>query len=150
MKVRRKKLGSIVYFIFLAFTFISCGVGGGGGGGTASPPPTGIPQNVTATPGDRLVTITWSPVFGATSYNLYWSATSGVTKITGTKITGVSSPYGHGGGLTNGTTYYYVVTAIALGGEGAESAQVSATPSAGVNTSGLWDTSSWDNATWGL
>jgi len=150
MRVRRKDLGLIVYFLFFAFTFTSCGGGGGGGdGGPAPPGQTGIPQNVTATAGDRLVTVTWSPVSGATSYNLYWSTTSSVTKITGTKIEGVSSPYGHDSGLTNGTTYYYVVTAVGPDGESAESSEVSATPTEGTITPGIWDTSIWDNATWG-
>jgi len=80
------------------------------------------------------VSISWSSVSGATSYNIYWSTTSGVTKTTGTKITGGTSPYAHTG-LTNGTTYYYVVTAVNSYGESSESSQVSATPS---TTSSTW------------
>ena len=73
------------------------------------------------------MSISWSSVSGATSYNIYWSTTSGVTKTTGTKLTGVTSPYTHTG-LTNGTTYYYVVTAVNSYGESSESSQVSGTP----------------------
>jgi hypothetical protein len=86
------------------------------------------PIGVTAVSAGGQVTISWPPVVGATSYNLYWSKTSGVTTTTGTKITGVTSPYILSG-LTNGTTYYYVVTAVNSGGESVASSQVSATPS---------------------
>jgi hypothetical protein len=65
--------------------------------------------------------------------NIYWSTTSGVTKTTGTKITGATSPYTHTG-LTNGTTYYYVVTAVNSYGESSESSQVSGTPTNGPIT----------------
>ena len=91
--------------------------------GTAPIAPTGV----TATAGDGQATISWNAVSGATSYNIYWSTTSGVTKSTGTKISNVTSPYAHTG-RANGTTYYYVVTAVNSAGESAESSQVSATP----------------------
>ncbi|MBI5750179.1 MAG: fibronectin type III domain-containing protein, partial [Nitrospinae bacterium] len=77
--------------------------------------------------GNGQVSVSWTSVSGATSYNIYWSTTSGVTKTTGTKITGGTSPYTHSG-LTNGTTYYYVVTAVNGYGESGESSQVSGTP----------------------
>jgi uncharacterized repeat protein (TIGR02543 family) len=66
--------------------------------------PTGAtaPAGVTATAGKSQVTISWDAVSGATSYNIYWSTTSGVTKTSGTRITGATSPYGHAG-RTNGT-----------------------------------------------
>ena len=89
--------------------------------------PPSAPSNLSTTSGNTQAIISWSPVAGATSYNIYWSTTSGVTKIIGTKITGATSPYSHTG-LTNGTPYYYVVTAVNSSGESMESAQVSVTP----------------------
>ncbi|HSR12810.1 MAG TPA: fibronectin type III domain-containing protein [Thermodesulfobacteriota bacterium] len=91
---------------------------------TPAPPPS-PPTGVTASSGNNRVTISWSSVAGATSYNLYWSTTSGVTKLTGAKIADVTSPYNHNQ-RTTGTTYYYVVTAVNSIGESADSAQVSA------------------------
>lgn len=86
------------------------------------------PEGVSATPADSKVTITWNPVVGADSYNIYWATISGVTKATGTPIIGVTSPHLHMG-LMNGTTYFYVVTAVSIvQGEGPESVERDATP----------------------
>ena len=92
-------------------------------------PSQATPTGVTVAAGDGQVTLSWNTVSDATSYNIYWSTMSGVTKTTGTKISNVTSPYTHTG-LTNGTTYYYVVTAVNSNGESNESIQVSVTPSA--------------------
>src|SRR3990170_871293 len=97
---------------------------------TEAPPTTApaAPVNVTATAGNNQVTVTWDAVPGATSYNIYWSTTAGVTKTTGTQISGITyTSYTHTG-LTNGTTYYYVVTTVNSFGESNESSEVSATP----------------------
>lgn len=83
------------------------------------------PTAVTATGGANQVTLAWSAVTGATSYNVYWSTTSGAT-TSETKITGAASPYILTG-LGAGTTYYSIVTAVNSAGEGAASAQASAT-----------------------
>lgn len=91
--------------------------------------PPSAPTNVAATAGNGYVTIKWDLVSGATSYNIYWATSAGVSKSTGTKISDVTSPYVHTG-LSNGTTYYYVVTAENIYGESGESDEVSATPSA--------------------
>jgi hypothetical protein len=91
------------------------------------PPPPGTPQSPSATPGDTLVTVSCGTVSGATGYNIYWSTISGVTPGTGTKISNISVPFVHVN-LTNGTTYYYVITAVNAGGESGPSVQVSATP----------------------
>ena len=48
------------------------------------------------------VTLSWSPVTGATSYNLYWATTAGVTTAEN-KVVGINSPYIHSG-LTDGNT----------------------------------------------
>lgn len=94
--------------------------------------PPAAPSGLTATAGNAQATVSWGPVSGAASYNLYWSTTSGVTKLNGTKITGATSPYVHLG-LTNGNTYYYVVTAVNANGESADSAQASAVPTVTQN-----------------
>jgi mono/diheme cytochrome c family protein len=95
---------------------------------TMAPTPAApaAPSGVTATGGTQQVTISWPAVTGATSYNLYWSTTTGVTTASGTKIGGVSSPAVQTG-LTDATTYFYVVTAVNSAGESAASAQVAAT-----------------------
>jgi len=84
------------------------------------------PAGVTATGGTKQATISWAAVTGATSYNLYWSTTTGVTTANGTKISGVTSPAVHTG-LTDSTTYFYVVTGVNNAGESAASVQVAAT-----------------------
>lgn len=104
------------------------------------------PTSVTATAGDGQVTINWSAVSDATSYNVYWSATTGVTKTNGTKISGTTSPYIHAS-LTNDTTYYYVVTAVNSSGESVESAQASATPSLFIILTIYTSPSSFNSAT---
>jgi len=118
----------------------------------ASATPEPVPTGVTATPGNGLMTIAWIAVPGATSYNVYWSATAGVTPSSGTRITGASNPLLLTG-LSNGTTYYAVVTAVLASGESAASFQVSATPTFGgvvafTDYVGNW-AGSWHNNTFG-
>ena len=93
--------------------------------GTAPAPPTGL----TATAGNAQVALGWTASAGATSYNVLRSTTSGsgyasvATGITTTSFTNT--------GLTNGTTYFFVVQAVNAVGTSANSAQASATPTAG-------------------
>jgi hypothetical protein len=82
---------------------------------------------VTATAGKGQVAVSWTAVSGAASYNIYWSATTGVTIASGTKVAGATSGQAISG-LTNGTTYYFIVTAVDAGGDGAASSEVSAKP----------------------
>jgi fibronectin type 3 domain-containing protein len=85
------------------------------------------PAGLSATPGDSQVSLSWTVVSGATGYNVKRSTngSSYVTIAYGWPTTSYTDP-----GLTNGTTYYYVVSAVSSCGEGANSTQVSATPSA--------------------
>lgn len=55
------------------------------------------------------ISVGWNPVPGATSYNLYWATTAGVTTAS-TNVGGVTAPYSHTV-LTDGT-YYYRVSAV--------------------------------------
>jgi autotransporter-associated beta strand protein len=112
------------------------------------------PTGLTATPGNAEVTLNWNASAGATSYDVQQAATTGGpytvlnAAVTGTTYTST--------GLSNGATYYYVVAATGTGGTGADSDQVSATPSGtGINltwtgtSSTAWDTvtSNWLNGT---
>ena len=93
------------------------------------------PQNVTLIGDDGQVTINWDSVTGATSYNIYWNTIGSVT-MSDSQIATVTSPYVHTG-LTNGTTYYYIVTAINSIGEGVLSSEVSATPPTNLSDASL-------------
>ncbi len=85
------------------------------------------PEGVVATAGDGEVTLAWDAVAGAASYNVYYGTSSGVTTASGTELPGVSSGDAVTG-LSNGTTYYFIVTAVSTGGESTGSSEVSATP----------------------
>lgn len=115
---------------FISFSLFSCG--SEDLKNLVSPESTSAPATptgVTATAGNGQATIAWPAVSDATSYNIYMSTTNGVTPANGTKIAGVASPYARTG-LNNGTTYYFVVTAVNANGESQNSSQVSATPAA--------------------
>ena len=95
--------------IILAIGMAGCA--GGGGGGPKSKPPA-APTGVTATSSTSgEVTVDWAPVAGATAYNIYWGTSAGVTKDTGTVIPGATAPFTQTG-AADGTTHYYVVTAL--------------------------------------
>lgn len=118
--------------MWLLLAFAACG-GSSSGGGEAPPPAKpaatipDAPQGVTATAANGQVSVAWENVTGATSYTIYFSTSAGVTPDNGTAITGPVNPYPHVA-LTNGVTYYYVVTASNAAGEGNPSAEVNATP----------------------
>src|SRR6202171_2874483 len=91
----------------------------------ASPTPPPAPTNLTATAGNAQVALTWTASTGATSYNVKRSLTSGSGYVqVGTSTAAAFTDMG----LTNGTTYYYVVSGVNASGEGANSSQVTATP----------------------
>jgi NHL repeat len=79
-------------------------------------------SHIAATNGS--VSLEWSISTGAKSYNVKRSTTSG-SEVT---ITNVSSTSYTDTTVVNGTTYYYVISAVNLGGDGTNSLEVSATP----------------------
>jgi hypothetical protein len=100
---------------------------------TTESAPTGaanVPTGLTAKPGNGQVTLDWPAVNGAESYNVYYLASAPVTTTNGTQLLNVRAPSLHVG-LTNGTTYHYIVTAVnGVGGESLASAESSTTPTA--------------------
>lgn len=84
------------------------------------------PTGVVALPGDTSALISWTAVSGATNYSVKRGfAASGpfttvVSNLTTTSYNNV--------GLTNGTTYYYVITASNIAGESGNSAVVQTIP----------------------
>ncbi len=118
------------------YYYVVTAVNGGGESGnsnqaSATPQATapGAPTNLAATGGNAQVGLTWSGSTGATSYNVKRGTMSGGPYTTVGSPTRTSFT---DSGLTNGTTYYYVVTAVNGGGESGNSNQASATPAASV------------------
>jgi hypothetical protein len=93
---------------------------------TAPATPPGAPTGLTATAGNMQVTLSWSASAGATGYYVKRSVTSGGE----TQIASPTSANFTDTGLTNGTKYYYVVSAYNSYGPSANSAEVNAMPSA--------------------
>ena len=85
-------------------------------------------RQLKATGGDSKVDLTWNAVTDATSYTVKRSTTAGgpyesiSTDVTGTTYTDTN--------VTNGTNYYYIITAIVAGRESGNSNEASATPEA--------------------
>jgi fibronectin type 3 domain-containing protein len=107
--------------------FLLPGCGGTSGGGTTPPPPTvpSAPIGVTAPPGNAQVSLSWNASSGATSYHVKRAT------VTGGPYTQVAAPSATNDtdtGLTNGTAYFYVISALNSAGESGNSAEVSATP----------------------
>jgi predicted phage tail protein len=84
------------------------------GGATTTGTP-GAPGGLTATPGNGEVGLSWTAPASAggappASYHVYQGTSSGFTL--GTPVTSTSDTHATVTGLTNGTTYYFVVTAV--------------------------------------
>jgi cytochrome c biogenesis protein CcdA/fibronectin type 3 domain-containing protein len=91
-------------------------------------PPT-APQNLVATAGNGNVILTWSAPANnggdaITNYKVYRGTTPGAKNL----LTTLSNVLTYtDAGLTNGQTYYYIVSAVNSAGEGAQSIELSVT-----------------------
>ena len=105
------------------------------------------PTGLAAIAGNARATLVWGTSSGATSYNVKRSTTSGTNYA---PVATVTTPQCVDSGLVNGTTYYYVVSAVSAAGASADSAEVSVTPNAGAATALIWSgavNGTWDTAT---
>lgn len=91
-----------------------------------APAPTTAPTWEAATPGNHEAGLEWNAVATANAYDIKRATTDGgpyviiAGNITSTSFLDTT--------LTNGVTYYYIVSAVNAGGEGPDSAQISVTP----------------------
>ncbi len=118
----------MVLIALLVVVLAGCGAygtGNNGGGGSSTVP--SVPVGLMATAGNAQVSLSWTASNGATLYYVRRSATSGgpYTQISAPSATSYTDT-----GLTNGTTYFYVVSAYNSAGQSANSSEVSATPTA--------------------
>jgi hypothetical protein len=125
-RLKNDFVGLSLLLVIAGFLFLqACGGSSSSGGGSAPTAPTGL----TATAGNMQVSLSWSASSGATSYNVERGTASGgpyTTVNSPSTITYVDT------GLTNGTTYYYVVTAVNSAGQSAPSSQATAIPAGPV------------------
>jgi choice-of-anchor B domain-containing protein len=88
------------------------------------------PSGLVAVPENVAVRLSWSPSSRATAYNVKRGQVPGgpYTLV----LTGATATNFRDTGLTNGTRYYYVVSAVNAAGESPHSNEASATPSDGL------------------
>jgi uncharacterized protein (DUF1800 family) len=110
----------------LALSTLGLAACGGDGSSSPSAPLTpSAPSGVTATPGNNQVALIWSASTGATGYSIGRATNSAgpyasIGESSSTSFTDTSA--------TNGTAYYYVVSASNALGSSVNSASVAATP----------------------
>ncbi|OXM84621.1 fibronectin type III domain-containing protein [Paenibacillus rigui] len=92
-----------------------------------------VPDQLQALSGDATVTLNWNSVPAANGYVINYGTSTGVYN----KSVTVSSNTYSVKGLTNGTTYYFVVAAITTNGVSGNSNEVSAKPLAPVPSTPL-------------
>ncbi|MEA5112568.1 MAG: fibronectin type III domain-containing protein [Geobacteraceae bacterium] len=131
-----------IHIVIIALTLNGCSGGPSGDAWRYDPGVPGQVTGLTAEPGSGLVSLSWTGVSSAKSYNVYYVSSlteSGVNKKNAIVVNTPSSKIKIDG-LDNNITYYFMVTAVNRDGEGAESSQVFATPSPPSNADlvGTW------------
>ena len=108
--------------VSLALLLFAAGCGGSGGSGGPS-----IPVAAAAAL-DGQVALSWSAVPGASTYTVYRGTATGLSSASPGAVPGIVGLGTVVTGLSNGTLYYFAVSAIVGGVETSLSAEVTATP----------------------
>lgn len=85
------------------------------------------PSGLNGVAGEEEIRLSWAKQAGV-SYRIYWSYTQGVSTTTYDGVIDAAiTPFLHSG-LSNNTTYYYIITALNAFGESVESEELSVIP----------------------
>jgi hypothetical protein len=103
-------------------------------GSATTSPPTGAPTGLTTVASVSSISAFWSPVPGATGYNIYYGTAPTETKASHQFVATTPHTDIVLAGLQNFQTYTLTVTATNMGGESAESGPVSSMPTANLAT----------------
>ena len=127
MSIKKQCPRIFALLLFLLTSLLVCKGDGGNGGA-----PPGTPQNFTAEASDRTeITLRWTAEQGLT-YELFRSTNQNFTPDDGTKISDAATPPHTDTGLTEGTTYYYKLTAVGPAGASEPAEAQAATPPPGA------------------
>lgn len=120
--------GTTYYYVVAAVNVN--GQGRGSNEASATPGSMGPPSPLlAATAGDSSASLNWNFIGSANAFNIYRGTNPGEETLYRTGVGGTSF---FDSGLTNGTTYYYTITAVNTNSEGAASLEVSVTPGAAL------------------
>lgn len=115
--------------LFAVGGFAFSAVGCDGSGSSPSDPPS-PPSSLEATSKEGAVRLSWNGPSGASGYNIYRD-TSSTSEVSGSPVNGnapVEPTAFTDESASNGTRYYYRVTAVGDGGESASSSEKSVRP----------------------
>jgi fibronectin type 3 domain-containing protein len=118
--------GTSYYYVVRAVNGAGEGQSSNEASATPQAPPA-APTSLTAAGSDGQISLSWHSATGAASYTVHRGTSSGSYT---TMVSGITATSYVQTGLTNGTTYYFVVTAENAAGESGDSNQASAIPGA--------------------
>lgn len=123
------KNNSMYYYIVTAINDIEESLPSDEMGARPNAAPPAVPTGVGASGGDGKITVRWTAVPGAESYNIYSATVPGAARVKkGKNISGIKTTSYQDMNVKKKTMYYYVVTAVNDGGESPASGETGAMP----------------------
>ena len=100
--------------------------GNGGASTSVSGRPIAVPENLAVVSSNQQITLSWSSVTGASSYEVYFNTSYSIPSTP--SYTGITQTSRIITGLSNGTTYYFWVKAVNANGISGASSVISGKP----------------------